>query len=318
MSGRRALFVATPIPETAAAMRGWLAAGNEIAGLWRPETSKEGATHRDARLSLLAPRWSALAVARRHGVPVSVVPRLSGWQGRLDAMKAARADVLISVYFPFVVPPDMLDAFGPHAVNLHPAPLPAYRGPSPFYAMMVDRSIEAQGALTLHVMSPGLDEGDIIAERRIAFPADRCMVRYRLETARAARLLVQRDLASFLDGERASVPQDAARARYIRTTNAELALTAAMGADELRWRCETMARLAPVPVEGLPGVQIVGFGGRLGATSGKPPRVGRFTVDMDCADGRVRLKRKRPWTGPLRKLRTLALHVAAGDPDRVG
>jgi folate-dependent phosphoribosylglycinamide formyltransferase PurN len=316
MSGRRALFLASPVPEAAAAMRGWIAAGNEIAGLWRPESRKSGGANRDARLGLVAPRWSALTVARRHGVPVSVVPRLSSWAGRLDALRAARADVLVSVYFPFVVPPDMLDLFGAHAVNLHPAPLPRYRGPSPFHAMIVDRTIEEQGTMTLHVMSAGLDEGDIVARRRIAFPADRSFVGYRIEAARMARRLLQHDLPAFLDGRIAAVPQDPAVASYIRTNADDLALSAAMSADDIRWRCDALARFGPLRLAGQKGVSVVGFGGRVGEATGRPPRIGRFTVDMDCADGRVRLLRKRPWTSPWRRLRTLASYVAARDPDR--
>ncbi|MBA3448754.1 MAG: hypothetical protein H0T56_14345, partial [Pseudaminobacter sp.] len=105
------MFIASAVPEAAAAMRGWLSAGHEIGALWIGHSPQRGMMHRDARLAWLAPQWSSASVARRHAIPVREVPRLAGWAGALDAARGVEADVLVSVYFPFLVPPALLALF---------------------------------------------------------------------------------------------------------------------------------------------------------------------------------------------------------------
>lgn len=305
----KALFLSSYVPEAARAMQGWLDAGHEIAAVWRPELKQQGTRHRDGRLALYAPRWSSTALTRRENVPVHVVPRLSRWEGRLDAARAVGADVLVSVYFPFVVPQDLLDLYGERAVNLHPAPLPRYRGPSPFYAMLADRSIATDGAITLHIMSAGLDEGAIIAAEPVAFPADCSLMRYRFAVARAAYKLMREGLPAFIDGKVAARDQDAAIATYLGFDKIHLTIDDSMSADDIRWRSDAIGTNRPVPIRNHEKLKIVGFGQVLGAPTGQPIRIGRFSIDMDCRDARVGLLRKMPWTSPLRKLREGLMHL---------
>ncbi len=298
----RALFLASYVPEAARAMQGWLDAGHEIAAVWRPELKQQGTRHRDARLALYAPRWSSAALTRREDIRVEIVPRLSRWDGRLDAARAHGADVLVSVYFPFVVPQDLLDLYGKRAVNLHPAPLPRYRGPSPFYAMMLDRSIATDGAMTLHVMSAGLDEGAIIAAEPIAFPPDHSLPRYRLGAARAAYKLMRESLPAFIEGRLGTREQDTAIATYVGFDQIDATIDASMIADDIRWRSQAIGTNRPVPIRDHPKLRIAGFDRVLGLPTGQPMRIGRLSIDMDCRDARVRLRRKMPWSSPLRKM----------------
>jgi len=306
----RALFLAGYEPEAAAAMRGWLASGNEIAAVWNPQMKRSGTRHRDARFALLAPRWSTISVSSRAGAKRSIVPRLATWQGCLEAVAATGADVLISAYFPFRVPQEMIDAFGGRAVNFHPAPLPLYRGPVPFHAMIADHTIERDGAMTLHVMTAGLDEGAIVGREPIAFPADRSLVRYRLRAARAADKLARTMLPDFLDGKIRPTPQDEAIATYFRIQDLKLTISSGLDAEEIRWRCDTLAPQTPVPVNGIPAMVVIGFDRILGPPTGEPPTIHRASIDLDCSDARVRLGRKTPWSAPLRKLRTIAIHMS--------
>lgn len=305
----RALFLASYVPEAAAIMRGWLASGNEIAAVWSPQMRSSGLRDRDRRLGFLAPRWSVSRTAGRAGAEISIVPRLSTWAGRFDALAKTGADVLISVYFPFVVPPDMIDAFAGRAVNFHPAPLPRYRGPAPFHAMIIDRSIEREGAMTLHVMAAGLDEGDIIAAEPVAYPENNCMVRYRLRAARAGERLAREQLPAFLDGRIAAVKQDEAQATYVRLADLDMSISADLDAAEIRRRCDAFSTFPALLLRGAKHIKIVGFGGVLGPPTGAPQVHGAITVEMDCRDARIWLKRKRPWSGQLRRVRTMAIHV---------
>lgn len=305
----RALFLAGYVPEAAAVMRGWLATGNEIAAVWNPQMLRAGSSHRDERLAVLAPRWSVASAAKRAGVKASIVPQLSTWPGRLEAAAATGADVLISVYFNFRVPEDMLDTFKGRSVNFHPAPLPRFRGPVPTLAMIADRSIERDATMTLHAMSPGLDEGDIIAQAPIAFPSDSSMIRYRLAGARAAEGLARQQLPDFLNGILVPTKQDPAAATYLRAGDVDVNLRGDMSSETVRWHCDTFAKINPILIDGLAGIPITGFGRTLGPPTGKLPAVRAWHVDFDCRDARVRVNRKGPWTSPCRKLSALAIYM---------
>jgi methionyl-tRNA formyltransferase len=309
MKRHRALFLAGALPEAAAAMQGWLSAGHEIAAHWIGYSPRRGMMHRDARLARLAPRWSTKALTRQHAIPVREVPRLASWQERMDAVRATGADVLISAYFPFLVPPDMLDHFGSNAVNIHPAPLPRYRGPSPILAMYLDGSIVRDAVATLHQMSGDFDAGDVIATEAVGFPVDGDFTRLSLAIARAAHALTARALPAYLQGGIVAQPQDESGARYVRVLASDLTLRSEFDSRMVEWRCNTIARRRPVEVEGLPGVRIAGFGAVLGPPTGQPPHVGPLAVDLDVFDARVRLQRKRPWTSPGRKFHDLLVQT---------
>ena len=54
------------------------------------------------------------------------------------------------------------------AINLHPSPLPKYRGPNPWFWQYYN--MEAAGGMTIHQMDPGEDTGDILAQE--TFPVE--------------------------------------------------------------------------------------------------------------------------------------------------
>jgi methionyl-tRNA formyltransferase len=302
-----ALFVGSFNPPAVAVMRAWLAAGHRISAFWRGVTPTMGPVRRDRRLSVVLPRWSVTALARERGFPVRDVPRLSSWPDAEQAVRATGADILISVYFPFVVPAGVLEIFGPRALNFHPAPLPRYRGPSPVQAMVLDRSVLTDGAMTLHVMTPGLDEGPIVAREPVPFPEDLRLDHYRLALAEAAGRLARESLPRYLAGDLHAAPQDVSQASYARVMSPDLALSPRLSADDIEWRCRTFAADRPLEIAGLGGVRIIGFAGRLGPATGAPPEVGPLSVALDVADARIRLRRKLPMVRQIRRLRGLLL-----------
>jgi methionyl-tRNA formyltransferase len=306
---RRALFLGIPFPEVAGAMRGWLSTGNEIAAFWYPRPSHAGHLHRDRRLALLAPRWSTTGIARRNNIEMREVPILSRWPERLKAAQDLDADVLISALFDYRVPTDMLEIFGRKAVNLHPAPLPAYRGPHATQWMILHGSIRSQAAVTLHVMSAEFDTGDVIASCPVSFPADGSLTRYSMAVAEAARHLTAHALPRYLAGEIVSKPQDADRANYCRLTSAQLMIGPHLDSETVRFMCETFGSIGMLSVAGAPSLKVAGFRKVVGPASGEPPRQGLFSIDLDVSERRVRLKRKLPWSSAGRKLRALALQI---------
>lgn len=313
MTGRRALILAAPHPVSAAVMRGWLAAGNSIAAVWYPAKLRRGLEDADRRLGLFAPQWSVSAVAGKNRIPITLVPRLATWNERITAVRQTGADVLISAYFLNLVPADMLAHFDGQCVNFHPAPLPLYRGPSPIEAMIIDQTLAELSCMTMHVMDQGTDTGPVIASRKVAFPANCSLARHTLDLAKAARIMVQKELSAYLDGRLTPVPQNEQKATYRQVTEVDMALSSALHSEEAEWRCRTYGRKKYLAVEGLGGVRISGFKSRLSSPTGGQPQAGPFHVDMDFADARVRLARRRPWTKHWRKIADYLMRVSVKD-----
>ncbi|MGE0844784.1 MAG: formyltransferase family protein [Flavobacteriaceae bacterium] len=300
MSGRRALLV-TSLGLSGGAIAGrWLAVGNEIAEIWYRESS--GISGRERRMARYAPRWSVLYHARRHGIALRPVSRLATWDGAAEAARASGADVLISAHFHYVVPPDVLAVFGERAVNFHPALLPRYRGPIPVVAMIANGEFATEAGVTAHVMTAGLDEGPIIARRRLDDPLSLDSFALALAVARAETDLLCGPVADYLDGRLEPFAQDEAQASYFRLEDIDsTGLGRHFDAKETEWRCRFFSTGPGTRVEG--GKIVFGFGGRIGPPSGAPLLRRGGAIEFDCADARVRAYVKRPWTRQWNRIR---------------
>lgn len=85
------------------------------------------------------------------------------------AIAALAPDLLVSATFPHRIPPEVtaLPRFG--AVNLHPAPLPRGRGPTP-QRLIYEGDLVVAG--TLHRIAPEFDAGAVLSCRRRRLPPD--------------------------------------------------------------------------------------------------------------------------------------------------
>jgi methionyl-tRNA formyltransferase len=85
--------------------------------------------------------------------------------GVVATIAGAGADVAISVNWPTLVPPAVLNVFPHGVVNAHLGDLPRYRGnATPNWAILEG---ESEVVTTLHLMDAGLDSGPILAQRRM-------------------------------------------------------------------------------------------------------------------------------------------------------
>lgn len=82
----------------------------------------------------------------------------------LDAIRALRPDIGLSVLFDYILRSEFLDLFPAGVVNLHPAYLPYNRGQYPNVWSIVERT---PAGVTLHYIDAGVDTGDIIAQRQV-------------------------------------------------------------------------------------------------------------------------------------------------------
>jgi methionyl-tRNA formyltransferase len=97
--------------------------------------------------------------------------------GGLAAVRALRADACVSVLFNYLFKPPFLGSFPQGVVNLHPSLLPYNRGQYPNVWSIVEGT---PSGVTFHYVDPGVDTGDIIAQRTVEVePVDTGQTLYR-------------------------------------------------------------------------------------------------------------------------------------------
>lgn len=85
----------------------------------------------------------------------------------LPLIRALEPDLIISGSFPYRIPQEIVATARYGAMNLHPAPLPAYRGPNPM--RLVYEGFPTMGA-TLHRIVEEFDAGPILSQPTAPLP----------------------------------------------------------------------------------------------------------------------------------------------------
>lgn len=121
-------------------------------------------------------------------------------------LEMADIDFLISVQYHLILKQKHIDIARELAVNLHMAPLPEYRGCNQFsFAIFNESKIFGT---TLHRLESGIDNGDIIAERRFDIP-ENCLVKelYDLTFDNSVKLFEDK-IESVFKGDYHLIPQE--------------------------------------------------------------------------------------------------------------
>lgn len=105
---------------------------------------------------------SLLRYAEENKLPVKRFEKINS-SSSVEFLVSRQLDFIFSVQYDQIINQRVIDATKYGAINLHFAPLPKYRGISPIaFAMM---NGEKEFGVSLHYMDPGVDTGDIIAQK---------------------------------------------------------------------------------------------------------------------------------------------------------
>jgi methionyl-tRNA formyltransferase len=83
---------------------------------------------------------------------------------QLSLIERQQPEMVVSVGYDYIIPPEMLSVPDRGCVNLHPAFLPYNRGRSPNVWSIVE---DTPAGATLHYMDAGVDTGDIVARTTV-------------------------------------------------------------------------------------------------------------------------------------------------------
>lgn len=142
-------------------------------------------------------------IAHRCGVPL-LRPRSMCADEAVDQIAALQADVVVMAGFDRILRPKLLDRL-PCVWNVHSALLPRRRGPLPEFWTLVQGDPEA--GVTIHYVTAGIDEGDIVAQVPVLVDAEVTGGELRRRCARAGAALLRDALAAYRRGARARLPQ---------------------------------------------------------------------------------------------------------------
>ena len=183
-----------------ACMEALLALGAPIAALM---------THRDDPREEIWWR-SCAGLAAHNGIPVDYPERIdSEWTARIASM---RPRVFYSFSYRHLLPDSVLKVAPMGAFNVHPSPLPAYRGRAPVNWMLVNGEREA--GVTLHYMVARADAGDIVGQRTVPIDDnDTALTLYRKLVPLGAGL-IREFHPRIVAGNAPRRPQDLSRGSY--------------------------------------------------------------------------------------------------------
>lgn len=98
--------------------------------------------------------------SRQSNLPFMYFPDKQSSEQLENWIKEIQPDYIFSISFPFRLSKNVLSYGEKKFINLHPGPLPSYRGPMPIFEVL--RYQEERTAISAHYMNEEFDEGELI------------------------------------------------------------------------------------------------------------------------------------------------------------
>ncbi len=117
-----------------------------------------------------------------------------------------QTNIILSVQHHEILKQEDINKADELAVNLHMAPLPEYRGCNQFSFAIIDG--RKSFGTTLHKITTGIDEGDIIAERRFPIAGDIWVEDLYELTLKESKLLFEEQAKAIISGSYQTVAQE--------------------------------------------------------------------------------------------------------------
>lgn len=154
---------------------------------------------------------SVAQMAAEQNIPVYAPENInaSTW---IDYVSKLQPDILFSFYYRHLLRQPLLDIPSQGCLNLHGSLLPKYRGRCPINWVLVNG--ETETGVTLHYMTPKLDDGDVVAQRRIIIDYDETAKSLMDKAVDSATLLLEDVLPKIKEGTAQRYPQDHAQSSY--------------------------------------------------------------------------------------------------------
>lgn len=130
----------------------------------------------------------------------------------LEEVRVLNPDLIITCAYGQILPAELLKIPRLGCINVHASLLPKYRGGAPIHRAIMDGAVET--GVTIMYMSEGMDEGDIISQKKIDIEPTDTASSLHDKLSILGRDLLLETLPSIIDGTNTRTKQDNSEASY--------------------------------------------------------------------------------------------------------
>lgn len=187
---------------SATSLRALIEAGFTIAAVVTKPDSKKGRGHK-----LVAPTVKIIADA--HGIPVWQPEKL---RDITEGIKKLQPVTGVLVSFGKIIPQSTIDLFTSGIINVHPSPLPKYRGPSPIESAIVNG--DDTTGVSIMQLSAAMDAGPVYSFVSHLLTGTETQPELYETLGKVGATELVRVLPQIMTGELLPTPQDESAATY--------------------------------------------------------------------------------------------------------
>ncbi len=121
-------------------------------------------------------------------------------------------DIIVTCAYGQILPPELLDAPRLGCINVHASLLPKLRGGAPIHRAILNGYKKT--GITIMYMAPGMDDGDIIAQREIPIDDTDTAESLHDKLSKLGTELLLETLPSIIEGTNTRTPQDESLATF--------------------------------------------------------------------------------------------------------
>lgn len=130
----------------------------------------------------------------------------------IETLQSLQPQIAVLAAYGRIIPQSVIDIFPLGIINLHPSLLPAYRGPAPIEAPIVNS--DTQTGVSIMQLTAGMDDGPVFAQQTIALSGNETKYDLYRQAHRLGAELLFETLPHIIDGSLAPTEQAHDRATY--------------------------------------------------------------------------------------------------------
>lgn len=140
-------------------------------------------------------------------------------RNEFDSVLQLKPDIIITCAYGQIIPEEILDYPKYGCINVHASLLPKYRGGAPIHRAILNGDKET--GITIMYMAPGMDDGDIITQEKIAIRDDETVGELHDELSPLGAKLLIETLPSVFDGTNDRIKQDESNVTFAKIIKKE-------------------------------------------------------------------------------------------------
>ncbi len=130
----------------------------------------------NAKISLVVADRACFGLERadNHNIPTQLIPRGKTFSEELQQILPENTDLIVLAGFLSILNKEFCESFTGKIINIHPALLPKFGGKGMWGNYVHDAVLKAgekESGATVHFVTPGIDEGEIILQK--SFPVSK-------------------------------------------------------------------------------------------------------------------------------------------------